>query len=67
MKSKKECELCAVDAAAPNGVLCAACREAIVRLLVIREQELHRQGEPDQLEEVVVYPERTKRTRQAGS
>ena len=66
MKSKK-CELCSADEAAPNGVLCSACREAIVRLLVIREHERCEQAESDQMEEIVVYPERTKSTRQAGS
>jgi hypothetical protein len=66
MKSKK-CELCSADEAAPDGVLCSACREAIVRLLAIREEERIEHGESDQLEEFVVYPERTKNTRQAGS
>jgi hypothetical protein len=66
MKSKK-CELCSEDDAAPDGVLCIACREAIVRLLVIREHEHAEKGENDQIEEVVVYPERTINTRTAGS
>jgi hypothetical protein len=48
-------------------VLCTACREAIVRLLVIREHEHGEQGVNDPMEEVIVYPERTKNTRQAGS
>lgn len=66
MRSKK-CELCSADEAAPNGVLCTACREAVVRLLMIREHERCEQAESDQLEEFVVYPERKKNTRQAGS
>jgi hypothetical protein len=66
MKSNK-CELCSEDDAAPNGVLCAACREAIVRLLVIREHEHAGRGEHDQVEEVVVYPEQSISTRKAGS
>jgi hypothetical protein len=66
MKLKK-CELCSVDDAVPGGVLCAACREAIVRLLIIREYEHADKGENDQFEEVVVYPERTINTRRAGS
>jgi len=52
---------------AANGVLCTACREAIVRLVIIQERELQQQSDRDQLEGVVVYPERTKNTRQAGS
>lgn len=51
----------------PNGVLCTACREAIVRLLVMPEHEYADKGENDQLEEVVVYPERTINMRKAGS
>jgi hypothetical protein len=66
MKSTK-CELCSEDDAADGGVLCTACREAIVRLLVIREHERKEQGQSDQLQEVVVYPEGTRNTRQAGS
>ena len=63
----KKCELCWEDDAAPNGVLCIACREAIVRLLVIREHERAEEGENDRFEEIVVYPERTMNTRKAGS
>ncbi len=66
MKSNK-CELCSEDEAAPGGVLCAACREAIVRLLAIREHEPVESDESDQLEEVVVYPERTINMRKVGS
>ena len=66
MKSNK-CELCSEDEAAPDGVLCAACREAVVRLLAIQADELAESGESDQLEEVVVYPERTINMRKAGS
>jgi hypothetical protein len=66
MKSNK-CELCSEDDAVPNGVLCAACREAIVRLLVLREHERTEKGENDQIEEVVTYPEQTINTRTAGS
>jgi len=66
MKAKK-CELCSEDDAALDGVLCAACREAIVRLLAIREHERGEQAQSDQFEEVVVYPEGTRNTRQAGS
>ena len=66
MKPRK-CELCSADWAVPDGRLCAACREAIVRLLVIREEERTERGENDNLEQVVVYPEQTKSNRQAGS
>ncbi len=66
MKPKK-CELCSEDDAAPDGALCIACREAIVRLLVIREHERANEDESDQLEELVVYPEHTITTRKAGS
>jgi hypothetical protein len=66
MKPKK-CELCSEDDAAPNGVLCGACREAIARLLVISEHERAEERGNDQLEEVIVYPERTINTRKAGS
>jgi len=66
MKSMK-CDLCGEDQVAANGVLCTACREAIVRLVIIQERELQQQSDRDQLEGVVVYPERTKNTRQAGS
>ncbi len=66
MKSKK-CELCSEDDAAPDGGLCTACREAVVRLLVIQEQERGTHDGADQIEEVVVYPERTINTRKAGS
>lgn len=66
MKPNK-CELCAEDDAVPDGLLCTACREAVARLLVIREHECVEKDQNDQLEEVVVYPERTINTRQAGS
>jgi hypothetical protein len=66
MKSN-QCELCSVDKAVPDGVLCAACREAIVRLLAIQESGRPENNDGDQLEEVVVYPERTINTRRAGS
>jgi hypothetical protein len=66
MKPRK-CELCSEDEAAPDGVLCIACREAIVRLLVIRDHERGEEGPNDGFEEVIVYPERTMNTRKAGS
>lgn len=62
-----KCDLCSEDDAAPHGVLCTACREAIGRLLAIREHEHAASGEHDQLEEVVVYPKQTINTRTAGS
>jgi hypothetical protein len=52
----KKCELCSIEQAAPNGLLCTACREAIVRLLVIRESGRIGCGEGDPLEEIVMYP-----------
>jgi hypothetical protein len=65
MKLKK-CELCFEDEAAPNGVLCTACREAIVRLLAIREHERVEQVGSDQLEEMVAYPECTNKPAHNG-
>ncbi len=62
----KKCELCSAEQAAPNGLLCTACREAIVRLLAIRKNEQKTCGEGDPLEEIVMYPERKKITREAG-
>ena len=38
MKLKK-CDLCGVDDAMQDGVLCPSCREAIARLLVISARE----------------------------
>jgi hypothetical protein len=64
---RRKCELCSEDEAAPDGVLCIACREAIVRLLVIRDHERGEEGQNDGFEEVIVYPERTMNTRKAGS
>ena len=63
----RKCELCSEDEAVGDGVLCAVCREAIVRLLVIRERERAAERGNDGFEEVVVYPERTTNTRKAGS
>jgi hypothetical protein len=51
----KKCELCSAEQAAPNGLLCIACREAIGRLLVIREDERLGRDESDQVEEIVMY------------
>ena len=51
----------------PNGLLCVACREAIVRLVAIREDEQAERGENDLLEEIVVYPAGKKDTLRAGS
>ena len=48
----KKCELCSAEEAAPNGRLCTVCREAIVRLLAIREEA---RSQSDPLEEVVMY------------
>jgi hypothetical protein len=59
----KKCELCSAEQPAPNGLLCTACREAIFRLLTIREAA---RNQSDPLEEIVMYPERTKVTREAG-
>jgi hypothetical protein len=38
-----KCDLCEKDEAATGSLLCLACREAIVRLLVISERELTRE------------------------
>jgi hypothetical protein len=62
----KKCELCSAEQAAPNGLLCTACREAIARLLAIRKDEQIGRSESDPLEEIVMYPERKKITREAG-
>ncbi len=66
MKPKK-CDLCGEDEAMADGLLCTACREAIARLLEIREHQRAEQRENDQLEQVAVYPEQTMNKRRAGS
>jgi hypothetical protein len=63
----KKCELCAAEKTAPNGRLCTPCREAIVRLLAIRETERSERGQSDPLEEIVMYAERTKVRLEVGS
>ncbi len=63
-----KCDLCGVDNALKNGVLCAACREAIVRLLVTDERQQAPQSEADTaLSKATVHPEKTQSTRKAGS
>lgn len=66
MKPKK-CDLCGEDEAVPNGLLCTSCREAIARLLEIREHQRAEARENDPLEQAAVYPEQTMNTRKAGS
>jgi len=63
----KKCDLCSAGQAAPNGLLCIACREALIRLFAICEDERSERGGSDLLEEIVMYPEGMKSTLGAGS
>jgi hypothetical protein len=62
-----KCDLCGVDDAVQDALLCPSCREAIARLLTIRSREGVESAGSEQFEEVIVYPERTINTRKAGS
>lgn len=63
-----KCDLCGADDAVKNGLLCAACREAIVRLLVISEQERAGQKEAaEALTAAMEHPEMRQNTRKVGS
>lgn len=63
-----KCDLCGVDDALKSGVLCAACREAIVRLLVTDERKQAPESEADTaVSKATVHPEKTQNMRKAGS
>ena len=63
-----KCDLCGVDDAVPDGLLCPSCREAIARLLVIDTAE-----QPEIIDvggatiSTVDHPEKSRNTRKAGS
>lgn len=63
-----KCDLCGVDDAVQNGVLCSSCREAIVRLLAISNAEQCVQYEVANATIATVdHPERTQNMRKARS
>lgn len=67
MKQSK-CDLCGVDDAMEDGLLCPSCREAIVRLLTIGGSERSANNEiADAAVESMDYPETRQKTRKAGS
>jgi hypothetical protein len=62
------CDLCGVDNAMPDGLLCSSCREAIARLLEIGT--VPHPAECDTASatsEIADYPEKRQNTRRAGS
>lgn len=65
MKDKK-CDLCGVDDAVRDGLLCPSCREAIARLLAINEHDRGEQNEAAEAAvETVDHPETKENTRKA--
>lgn len=63
-----KCDLCRVDEALPEGLLCSSCREAIARLLVIGTVEHSVECDTASATlETVDHPEKRQNTRRAGS
>jgi hypothetical protein len=64
----RKCDLCGVDEAMEDGLLCPSCREAIVRLLTIGGSEQSANNEiSDTAIATMNYPEIRQKTRKAGS
>jgi hypothetical protein len=66
--SYTKCDLCGVDDAIENGLLCPSCWEAIARLLAIGkgEQFLHYETFSEAID-MIDHPERKRSTGRAGS
>jgi hypothetical protein len=61
-----KCDLCGVDDALPDGLLCASCREAVARVLIFAErQRAERNETANATIESADYPETTQNTRKA--
>jgi len=66
MKYRK-CELCGVDEAMADGLLCPSCREAIARVMAIESPQDEQNEAAGAVIEIVDQPEATQNTRKAGS
>lgn len=61
-----KCDLCGVDDALPDGLLCASCREAVARVLTFAEAERADANKSANTGiESVDHPETTQNTRKA--
>ena len=64
--NEMKCDLCGVDDALADGLLCASCREAVARLVIIAERErIERTEAANAAMENENYPEATENTRNA--
>lgn len=60
------CDLCGVDDALPDGLLCPACREAVARVLMFAEAQSAEANESvNATIKSVDHPETTQNTRKA--